>query len=157
MVTWVLAMALFSGCANPGQEAAVAYVRVLEPLLVENSALAEQVLLEGAAVYNEAAGPKEVAAAWEKKIVPMSEHLAAQASFAVPPPEYKGTHDQLVKVWTDRAVAYRVMAEATRTANAELWNVARSNVDEVKASENVLFIDLNRQLSPMRLQVDPYP
>jgi hypothetical protein len=35
--------------------------------------------------------------------------------------------------------------------------VARSNVDEVKASENVLFIDLNRQLSPMRLQVDPYP
>ena len=74
-----------------------------------------------------------------------------------PPTTSRQRVEWRVKVWTDRAVAYRVMAEATRTANAELWNVARSNVDEVKASENVLFIDLNRQLSPMRLQVDPYP
>ena len=145
------------GCANPGQEAAEAYVRDLQPLLVENAALADQVLVQGAAIYNEAAGPREVAAAWESKIVPMAEHLAAQASFAQPPGPFEGTHGKLVKVWTDRATAYRGLSEATRTANAELWNAARAKVDEVHAQEHAFFDALNAQLSPAGLQVDPYP
>jgi hypothetical protein len=156
-MTTLLLFVGWMGCATPGQADAEAYVRGLQPLLVENAALADQVLLQGAAIYNDAAGPKDVAAAWEKRIVPMAEHLAAQASFAEPPPPYAGPHGELVKIWTDRATAYRGMSEATRTANADLWNAARAKVDEVHAQEHGFFNELNVQLSPMGLQVDPYP
>ncbi len=151
VATWL------AGCTNPGQQAAADYVRRIQPLLLENSALAEQMLVQSAAIYNEAAGPKDVAVTWETTIVPMSEHLAAQASFVPVPTEYQATHQSLVQIWTDRALAYRAMSEATRTANAELWNAARSKADQVKANENAFFRDLNVQLTPLHLQVDPYP
>jgi hypothetical protein len=157
MSTFVVLAGWLVACSSPAKQAAADYVRRVQPLMVENSALAEQMLLQGAAVYNGAAGPDDVAVAWEKRIVPMSEHLASQASFVPPPPEYQATHANLVKIWTDRAVAYRAMSEATRTANAQLWNAARTKVDQVNAQETAFFRDLNSQLSPLSLQVDPYP
>lgn len=156
MMLWALAL-VGVGCSSPGQESAAAYVRTLEPLLLENSALSEEVLTQSAAIYNEAAGPKDVSQAWEVRVVPMAEHLASQASFVAPPSDYVQEHAALVQIWGDRAKTYRVLSEATRTANADAWNSARAKVDEVKASENQFFNDLNRRLAPMRLRVDPYP
>lgn len=157
MPTLVFLAGWMVACTSPAKQSAADYVGRVQPLMVENSALSEQVLLEAAAVYNEAAGPKDVAAAWETRIVPLSEHLATQASLVAPPPDYAGTHASLVKIWNDRAMAYRALSEATRTANAELWNAARTKVDQVNAQETAFFNDLNRQLGPMSLQVDPYP
>jgi hypothetical protein len=153
----LLVAAWFAACTNPAHEAAADYVVRIQPLLLENSALSEQMLLEAAAIYNEAAGPKDVAEVWERRIVPMSEHLAAQAALTQAPPEYAPTHARLVQIWTDRALAYRIMSEATRTANAELWNASRTKVDEVMANENQFFRDLNTQLAPSSLSVDAYP
>ena len=119
--------------------------------------MAEQILIQSAGIYNEAVGPKDIAVAWEQKVVPMSEHLAHQATFVPVPLEYQQRHAELVQIWSDRAAAYRAMAEATRTANADEWNAARAKADQVKTRESAFFNGLNNQLQPLNLQLDPYP
>ena len=154
----ILTLAL-GGCAglDPASSSTTVYLSELQPLLQENSLLAERVLFQAAAIYNEAAKPEQVANTWSLEIVPLSEHLANQASFVTAPDPFGARHAELVKIWSDRAVAYRNLGEAIKTADAEQWNDARKQADDVKLREEKWFDGLNEQLAPQGLVVDPYP
>lgn len=155
----VFALLSTSACTNldPASAATTDYLTKLQPLLQENSLLAERVLFQAAAIYNEAVKPEQVAESWTTDIVPIAEHLAHQASFVAPPEPYATRHEQLAVIWTDRAGAYRNLGEAIRTADAEQWNAARRAADDVKLAEERWFDDLNEQLAGQGLVVDPYP
>lgn len=156
-VSFALSFALAPlGCTGAG-DATQQYITSLNPLLQENGLLAERVLTLAAQIYNDASKPDQVADAWGRQVVPVAEHLADQASFVVPPPEYTQDHSEIVQIWTDRADAYRKLSEAIQTGDTTGWNAARQSADAVKLREERWFDRLNDRLSPTGLIVDPYP
>lgn len=142
---------------SSGDDATSKYLGQLNPLLHENGLLAERVLLQAAQVYNDAAKPEQVADAWVAEIVPLAEHLHDQASFVEPPPPYATTHQEIVQIWGDRAVAYRSLGEAIQSGNTDEWNKATGLASDVKLREEKWFDTLNTALAESGLSVDPYP
>lgn len=159
MSSGLLSLTFLVACAtDPRQAAATRYLQVLQPLMLENSMLADRVLVQAAAVYNESGGPKQVADAWEGEIVPLAEHLADQASLVQPPTDYAARHGELVTIWVDRAAAYRALSEAIRSGEAEAWNPARRDAESAKIREENWFNQLNETVTPLGIPlVDQYP
>lgn len=154
----LLSLAL-AGCASLTSTASTTtvYLTDLQPLLQENSLLAERVLVQAAAIYDEDAKPEQVADAWSTEIVPLAEHLSNQAALVDAPVPYSARHAELVEIWADRAGAYRGLVEAMAAADAERWNAARTRADDVKLAEEKWFDALNEELADQGLAVDQYP
>lgn len=142
---------------DPATTATTEYLTRLQPLLQENSLLAERVLFQAAAIYNEAAKPDQVASAWSSDIVPVAEHLHHQAAFVAAPDVWSLNHNELVEIWGDRAAAYRNIGEAIKLADAASWKSARELAEGVKLREEKWFDALNAAVAPMGMVVDPYP
>ncbi|MCA9494316.1 MAG: hypothetical protein KC621_30530 [Myxococcales bacterium] len=160
MWTAPLTLTVLASCTamNPQTAAATAYLDAIRPLMIENSMLADRVLVQAAAIYNEAETPKEVAAAWETEIVPVAEHLADQAGLVVAPGPYQPRHAELVSIWTDRATAYRSVAEAIRVGDPDAWMPARKEAENAKIREENWFNQLNENVVPLGIPlVDEYP
>ena len=142
---------------DPAGSAASAYVDELEPLLHENSLLAESVLFQAAGIYNESIRSEEVATAWTTKIVPLSEHLAHQASFVEPSGNWAASHAELVSIWSERAQAYRTISEGLRAADVEQWNQGSALAEQARTRETDWFAGLNVKLNALGMQIDAYP
>ncbi len=144
---------------DPATRAASDYITELQPLLQENSLLAERVLYQAAAIYNDATRPDEVADAWTGTIVPLSEHLHDQASFVVLEEgnPWAERHEALVAIWGERAHAYRSISEGLERADRERWDEGRKLADEVKVKEEQWFDEMNTQVTPLGFVVDAYP
>lgn len=160
MWTAPLTLTVLASCSamNPQTKAATVYLESLRPLMIENSTLADRVLVQAAAIYNEAETPHEVAQAWETEIVPLSEHLADQAALVAAPEPFAAKHAELVSIWTDRALAYRSVAEAIRVGDPDTWAPARLNAENAKIREENWFNELNKVVVPLGIPVvDEYP
>lgn len=160
MLRTALPLALvLSGCTqlDPATTATTDYLTRLQPLLQENSLLAERVLFQAAGLYNDATKPSQVAQAWTVEIVPLAEHLHHQSTFVSAPEPWSARHAELVEIWGERAEAYRNLSEAIRLGDAPLWNDSRKKADSVKLAEEDWFNNLNRAVGPLGLVVDPYP
>ncbi|MEO0600009.1 MAG: hypothetical protein AAF211_01145 [Myxococcota bacterium] len=152
----VLLMVLACGSDSASRSAST-YVGQLQPLLQENSLLAERVLFQAAAIYNNAARPDDVANKWETDITPIAEHLHFQAKLVPAPEEWSETHEGLVEIWGDRARAYRDISEGLRQADREAWDRGSTAAEEVKLEEEDWFDKLNDKLGAMNVNLDPYP
>ena len=148
-----------SGCqvADPTTRAATDYLVMLQPLLQENSLIAERVLFQAAALYNDATVADEVAAAWTSDIVPLAEHLHHQASFVSAPAEWTSSHSALVTIWGERATAYRNISEGLRMADTAKWDQGRNMAATVKIQEEEWFDTVNTTIAPMGFVIDAYP
>ena len=150
---------LLAGCLQPDPAVLVAtdYYQRLQPLLLENSLLAERVLFEAARQYNAGDKPAPVAVTWTTDIVPLAEHLHHQASFVSAPEPFVERHSELVDLWGRRALLYRQLGEAVYTSDLPAWTDANKKNDELKLEEERWFDRLNESLAPIGLVVDPYP
>jgi hypothetical protein len=154
----VLTLLVACGPFDAETRAHRAYVRQLQPLLVENSLLSDQVLGLAARAYNDPnVEPAALAEAWTKDVVPLSEHLHSQATFVLPPTEWATAHGELVEIWSDRAQAYRALSESITVADPDQWQAARELADTVKLQEEEWFRNTNQTLGPKGLLVDQYP
>lgn len=142
---------------DPAGSAASDYVTKLQPLVHENSLLAERVLFQAAAIYNEATLPTDVATAWSTEITPLAEHLHQQAGFVEPPPDWAQDHQQLVAIWAERAEGYRAVSEALRAADQEKWDRGTALIERARGQESEWFLGLNTRLQPHGIQLDGYP
>ncbi len=154
-----LAVLLACSCASmdPEMQRATDYVTRLQPLLQENSLLAERVLLQAAVVYNDQVEPKAMVDAWTQDVVPIAEHLHNQSVLVAAPQGYGEAHQQLVIVWGERARAYRDLSEAIYTADTKQWTKAKEDAKNVRIREEEWFEDLNSTLAARGIVVDPYP
>ena len=149
---------LLTACQlDPKARSATEYVVKLQPLVQENSLLAERVLFQAAEIYNGATRPDEVADAWTTDIVPLSEHLHHQAGFVQAPEGWAERHGSLVEIWGERAHAYRSISEGLRMADEEAWDSGRALAEDVKLREEQWFDALNEELRPMSRGVEAYP
>lgn len=144
------------GC-GPLDSSANTYLDQLDPLIVENAILAERVLVLAAGLYNEEAEPARVAEAWEGEIVPLAEHLHAQASVVIAPTEWAPQHNQLVGIWSSRAEAYRDIAIAVETGDEARWKGATGKARQVKLDEEEWFRSVKNELSLRGLTVSQFP
>ena len=142
---------------DPEARSATTYVAKLQPLMQENSLLAERVLYQAAAIYNGATRPDEVADAWSSDIVPLAEHLHHQAGFVEPPENWSQQHAALVAVWGERAHAYRSISEGLERADKDLGEQGRNLAEQVKLKEESWFEEVNGQIGPMGFTIDAYP
>lgn len=151
--------AWLQGCASmdPEVRASTEYLQRLEPLLVENSLLAERVLIASASIYNEEAKPEELEVVWRDDIVLVAEHLHDQAGHFSVPELWVERHSKLVEIWADRAQAYRSLAEALHVVDAEQWKAARETANGVKLREEEWFRSVNQELAPRGMIVDQFP
>lgn len=158
-LTVVVIVASACGPFDPETRAHRAYIRQVQPLLVENSLLAERVLVLAADVYNrkDKVDTEAMARMWTSDVVPLAEHLHSHATFVEPPPEWVDAHGQLVDIWSDRAQAYRAIGESITMADPDLWKNARELTDTVKLREEEWFRNANLRLAPKSLSVDQFP
>ncbi|MEN0062432.1 MAG: hypothetical protein AAGA48_09780 [Myxococcota bacterium] len=152
-----LLLLAFSCTTNSSGRSATTYVGQLQPLLHENSLLAERVLFQAADIYNNAARPDDVANKWETDITPIAEHLHFQAKLVDAPEEWSDQHSGLVEIWGDRARAYRDISEGLRLADRERWDRGRSSAEKVKLEEEAWFGEINEKLGSMNVNLEPYP
>ena len=142
---------------SPEAQRDKAYVKDIQPLLVENGHLAERVLLLSAKVYNKDGDPDSVAQAWTRDVVPLAEHLHNQAQFVTPPKSWLEDHDELVGIWGERAQAYRSLSEALVLSDVDAWKQARAQATRVKLAEEEWFKESNKRLAASNLPIDPTP
>lgn len=152
-----LLLLAFSCSSDSASRSAATYVDQLQPLLQENSLLAERVLFQAANIYNEAARPEDVAKKWEDDITPIAEHLYFQAKLVEPPDDWTTQHGELVDIWGERARAYRDISESLRLADRSLWEKGRNAAENVKLSEENWFERANEKLGVLNVTLDPYP
>ena len=147
------------GCAvlRPGGAEQVAYLESIEPLLVENSVLSEEVLGLAADVYNGHPAPSDLVGAWRQDVVPLAEHLHAQAVLVKPPDSFIERHKELVEVWAARATVYRDLSEAIVLSDFDAWTSARGRANEVKLREEEWFRTINAEFGTNGLVVDQFP
>src|SRR5678815_2840335 len=112
-----------AGCqpTDPAEQSARQYASSLEPLLAENGLLFNILLDASAGVYNSKAVTAETRVAWDRDIVPLSEHLRDQGLLVLPPPEWSADHKGLVEIWTTRAEAYRDISNSMQIGDLDLW------------------------------------
>jgi len=152
----LLLMALSCSTDSAGRSAST-YVGQLQPLLQENSLLAERVLFQAAALYNQAARPEDVADKWETDITPIAEQLYFHAKTVEAPAEWSDEHVALVGIWGDRAEAYRDITESLRLADRERWDSGLTAAKQAKLDEEAWFVSINEQLRAINVSLDPYP
>lgn len=151
-------LAAACGPLSPETQQANAYVKRLQPLLVENGHVAERVLLLAAEVYNDPkADADALAQSWTRDVVPLAEHLHHQAQLVEAPAPWVAAHADLVDIWGDRAKAYRSLSEALVLTDQEGWTAARAEVTQLKRKEEDWFKETNTTLATHGLWVDPTP
>lgn len=153
------AVLVLTSCAQPDPRARTApdYVARLEPLLHENGFLASEVLGAAASIYNDGAGSDATRRTWVDDIVPLSRHLADQASATSAPAEWADQHAEIVIAWTGRADAYQEIQQAVEDGDRERWKAARKQADDAKVREEEWFRTMNRELAPIGLVLDQFP
>lgn len=145
------------GCTSPEKQEAAAYANMLQPILLENSLVAERILYLSADVYNNSAKPDKLAGAWQQDVVPLAEHLHFQASFIEPPAAWRPPNDQLVRIWADRALAFRGLSEALIVSDPKAWRTSRDLASKAMIDEDTWFKDTNAKLAPFGFGLDQFP
>ena len=154
----LLSLATTSACLPPPEErAARDYVDALQPLLQENSLLADEVLSTAATLFNGARDTEDVEKRWRENVVPIADHLQHQAAILSPPDDWAKRHDELVKLWDSRAGAYRSLLTSLEDGDREGWEQAREQSDKSKLDEEKWFQQVNVDLDPYKLSVDQFP
>jgi hypothetical protein len=123
-----------------------AYLKQLQPLLVENGHLSERVLVLASRVYNEQGDTDALALAWTAEVVPLAEHLHHQSQYVEAPDTWTTRHADLVEIWGDRAQVYRALSESVVMADKEQWKVARTKATEATLAEETWFKEVNKDL-----------
>lgn len=155
----LLSSLALSGCGpfSPEVQQTNAYLKDLQPLLVENGHLAERVLVLASRVYNKDGDADALAESWTAEVVPLAEHLHHQAQFIDAPAPWSEEHGELVEIWGDRALAYRSLSEALVLADLDAWKTARSQSTKVKLREEEWFKEVNAELATHGMVIDPTP
>jgi len=147
-----------AGCGpDPDHEKTVAYLTELHPVLLENSLLAEQVLVQSASVYNQSAQPGDLERGWASDVLPMAQHVVVMAEEVQAPEHLAADHANLVAIWSKRATAYREVLEGLHTADADRFEAASRKTAEITVSEDAWVRAFNKRIQPMQLYVDLYP
>lgn len=143
------------------------YARQLDPLLHENSLLANRVLHVAAVVYN--APPQgdeeqvsvevseQARLTWSQEIVPLAGHLHDQAALVQPPAPWAGRHKDLVDIWSLRADAYSSLEEAMLLADDVKWQDSRRKSNQAMLDEENWFREVNEQVAPYGIVIDQFP
>jgi hypothetical protein len=142
---------------DPEHEKTVDYLTELHPVLLENSLLAERVLVQAAHVYNKDAQADEIASAWATEVLPIAESIPVLANEVQPPPHLSVDHNNLVDIWSKRADAYREVVEGLQTADRSRFDAASNATAAITLSEDQWVRAFNAKIEPLRLYVDLYP
>ncbi|MFT7520460.1 MAG: hypothetical protein ACI9MC_002606 [Kiritimatiellia bacterium] len=148
---------ILAACASGPTHSTAVYVDQLQPLLVENSALAGQVLEASSDVYNDRTSAGTLTLTWETEVVPMAEHLHLQARLLQPPSDWIEPHQELVNLWGARARGYRALSTAIAKGDEPLWKRGKGLADQAKLDEEKWFIKNNATLAPQGVQLDQFP
>ena len=142
-----------AGCSEAPERVQMrAYLTDLRPVLYENRLLAEQVLRQGAAVYNEDSSPDEVMDAWDGTVVPLAQHVHDLAAGIEPPDTVSPDHRALVSLLDRRQRAYRGLSDAFHLAQEDAFVDAQREVNKVTLEEDRWVRTFNQRLQIMRLR-----
>lgn len=149
---------LLLGCnEDPRRAQTLEYLLELRPVLYENRLLAEQVLIQGAAVHDGRGSPETLMSAWDSEIVPLAQHVHDMAEAVEAPPNVAPDHRALGELWKRRYKAYRDVSEAYHTADLTAFQNAQREAAAVTLEEDQWVRALNAKLQPMELYVDLVP
>lgn len=158
LLATLLAAPAIQGCSDPAEDAAQAYVEAMQPVLARNMELTRQFVEIATEVKQGRTEAKAVAERFEENLVPEAAALR-DAVLAIHPESepLAATHRSLGEAWTGRVEVYRELHRAWGMGELEAFDRADRKNLEVKAAEERYFSQVNQQLSPMGLVLDPYP
>ena len=137
LLLWTIGAGSGCGPLSPDVQRTNAYLKTLQPLLVENGHLAERVLVLAAKTYNKDGDSDALAEGWTSEVVPLAEHLHHQSQGIDAPLLWAEPHAELVESWGERALVYRSLSEALVLGDAQQWAGARKKATEATLAEAV--------------------
>lgn len=150
---------ILHGCHlfDPERTAAVEYITAVQPLMAENSMLAQRTLVVAAGIQNGDLDDEGVLEAWSTEVVPLAQHLHFQAGEVTPPEQWVDLHEELTTIWLDRSVAYRDLGEAIVLADDATWDRAKAQHETTIEREQAWFQSVGARLQVMELSLEQYP
>jgi hypothetical protein len=149
---------LQAGCSeDPRRAQTLQYLMDMRPVVYENGLLAEQVMHQGASVYDGRSTPEGLLAAWDGEIIPLAQHVHDLASTVEPPGNVAPDHRALTELWKRRHRVYRNLSEAAHRADLDAFQNAQRESAAVTLEEDQWVRAFNAKLQPMELFVDLVP
>lgn len=150
---------ILAGCAAFDSERAdaILYIQAVQPLMAENSLLAERTLAIASTLHDGSATDASVLEGWTTEIVPLSQHLHLQAARVDVPETWTDLHGELVGIWTERTIAYRDLGEGVVLADTAIWERAKNRHQAAIDREQAWFQTVSTQLAAHELMLEQYP
>ena len=147
------------GCSGSGNDLPIReYHATVQPLMVENEALADKFIELAIQIKQENIPGEEVARKLESDLIPHAQGLRAKASsINLGQNELGQVHAILVNAWTLRAAAYKQMVEAYEQSDTQIFDNALSNNNNSKSSEETYFSEVNRYFATKGLRLIQFP
>jgi len=155
----LLSLTVLSGCGpDANQQAANDYVEAMTPLLKRNTTLSKTFLDMAAKIKREELTTAQIAKQFTKRVVPQAEQLQNDVAKVQPrPTSVEEVHLGLVRAWSNRANAYRQMADSWAAGDLASFNGAARDHATVNKAEERYFEAINTLLMQHGLVLQPYP
>jgi len=152
-------MLLCAGCALGGDgEDARAYREQMQPVLQKNALLAQEFLDVASKAKKGELDGSGSADRFRRNAVPLAQEIAARVAAVEPPNDaLQAPHEQLVKAWSNRAIAYRDLATAWQSGDAVAFDGARAREVQVRLDEEAYMASINAVTTPHGVVIDLYP
>lgn len=142
---------------SPEAQATRTWVHDLQPILLENTRLAEHVLWTAADLHDTRAEPETARQVWAEAVVPTARQLTFQLEVIHAPDPWATRQTSLEQIWGERATAYEEVQTALESGDRKQWQVGRERSMNAKLREEKWFDTINQELAPYHVTLDQYP
>ncbi len=155
----LLLIPLLTACALDNTRADVeSYRTSMQPVLQKNAILAQEFLEVASRVKRGEVDGQTSSERFARSAVPLAQEISTKVSAVHPKTEaLKTSHEQLVKAWSNRAIAYRDLATAWQAGDPAAFDAARARDVQVRLDEESYVASVNVITNRYGVLIDLYP
>ncbi len=153
----LLPMLLLS-CGDPMADEIASYHAAMDPLMRQNTRLANKYLALAKAIHKEKSDSDQIVERIETEIIPLANQLKeSMANIQTSSQQLTGLHQKAVAAWSNQAQAYRDLVAAYHGNDLESFNKAHGKVGEAKVMAEAYVREINNLMEPYGYHLDEFP
>ena len=145
-------------CSDPVAAEIAAYHQAMDPLMTQNTQLANQFLVLAKAVHKDKQDMDQIVARVERDVIPAADGLKDSITAVEPGlEELRDIHQQAITAWGLQSSAYHEMATAYKGNDPKAFAAAQQKLGQAKVTIESYVKEVNRLLEPYGYHMDEFP